>query len=570
MGILKSREEHLPVTCAVLKEEDRKKFFEAVQAQRHGKTDQVARSLGLPNSVVADWIEGKTNIPYHLLQRLSHEYGIDMPPIGELRREIQPVAAMASATPAAVIPKQPKRGGKLPTNITIERTERPDRDRGPRRERSQGKQNPKQAKGPKPGKQRQGKKQRPPQGGQHHGGHPQGQNYPQGGHDNRQLPRAAPQHDKQGLPVLSEALAYWVGTSLAGAKPSPAGIVFLADQRTGPSFADIWSRRAKELFGREAVLVDKEEGVREATFDPAGLEEFFKRLGFGAPEATPAVPRWVWSNPAWKNACLRGLLDARAAFDASPALIVEGLPESLARSVQKMAAAMKLEVKENAGTLAIEGKENVENYFNNVGADNLKLRDQMTSHFGHPGRGALAPAPQPRPQGQQRPGTPHHSGQQHGGGGGGGRGRRRGRDRDRNRHGGGQPQHQRKGPPRLPADPDEPLDFDEAMRLMATLPPEKGVIEPPGAPKLEQDPLIDPSDATAAAKFAASTPAKKIGPPSEPSDDEIDAAALRAAERSAQPSAGETEPPPDYRPPKPETPKKPFRRRTVYRGRPGY
>ena len=91
MGILHSREEYLPVTCAVLKDSDRQAFFDAVKKARGSRPEQIAHLANVPKDMVQDWMSGKANVPYHALQLLAHTFNVPMPPVGELRREYQEV-----------------------------------------------------------------------------------------------------------------------------------------------------------------------------------------------------------------------------------------------------------------------------------------------------------------------------------------------------------------------------------------------------------------------------------------------------------------------------------------------
>ncbi|MDE2291252.1 MAG: helix-turn-helix transcriptional regulator, partial [Elusimicrobia bacterium] len=93
MGILRSREELLPVTCAVIKEDEREAFFNDVRRKVGGNMDRVAKTVGVPVSTLQDWVNGTSNVPYITLQRLSSEFGVPMPSVGELRREYQQIAA---------------------------------------------------------------------------------------------------------------------------------------------------------------------------------------------------------------------------------------------------------------------------------------------------------------------------------------------------------------------------------------------------------------------------------------------------------------------------------------------
>lgn len=349
MAILKSREELLPVTCAVLKDEHRKDFFDAVQTRRGGKPEQVAKALSVPVSAVQDWISGKVHIPYHILQRVAHEFGLALPLIGELRRESQAVIGLAKPAPRLLPPEPAPRQAK-----------RENPPRGSRRAKE-------------PCREPQARKQASP-GRRPRRGKP--------------APRQQPPAKGGKGPPLSDALAYWVGTYLVAAKRSEESIVFSADRHMGQNFAGTWARRTQEIFGAAPRLTMKDGGkVQEAACSAPDIDELLACAGVKQAQGQgPVVPRWVWSNPTWKTACLKGLMDAGGRFQRIPALTLQGLPEPLARSAHKILAALGFKSKlQEYGSVTLAGKEDVEKYYTTVGTDNMKLRDQLKAYFGRAG-----------------------------------------------------------------------------------------------------------------------------------------------------------------------------------------
>ncbi|TPW19639.1 MAG: hypothetical protein FD126_2487, partial [Elusimicrobia bacterium] len=107
MGILRNREELLPVTCAVLKENEREMFFNDVRRKAAGNMDRVAKAVGVPVSTLQDWVNGTANVPYITLQRLASEFEVEMPTVTELRREFQQIAPTQTLRPSARMPTNP-------------------------------------------------------------------------------------------------------------------------------------------------------------------------------------------------------------------------------------------------------------------------------------------------------------------------------------------------------------------------------------------------------------------------------------------------------------------------------
>lgn len=370
MGILRNREELLPVTCAVLTEEDRKSFFSQLQ-KRGGSTDRIARLFGATGALVQDWISGQANVPYHALQHLSHEFGIDLPPVRELRRESQPVLQvpvkreMGNFDPRAKPVKEPKPEGRRRKERSAEpRAQRPPkRERAERQQPKRGERSPRGArqerKEPRP--QREQKKQRVPQ-----------PRKPQ------KLRRAA-----NGEPGPSSELAYWVGTLLVGARVENGRLVFSAGRSIGHEFAGVWAKLSEILFGKPAETALSEDGlVNESSVDAAPLEAFLGRM-VGRAGSPPALPRWVWSNQDWKAACVGGLADAAAHLTDTPSLTID-IPSSLVRAAGKILQSFDLHPRMEDSSISLTGADEVQAYFKNVGTNNPKFRQWAVAQFGEP------------------------------------------------------------------------------------------------------------------------------------------------------------------------------------------
>lgn len=406
MGILRTREEYLPVTCAILKAEDRESFFGAVK-QKNGRPEQIARLCEVPVETANDWISGKANIPYHSLQNLAHHFEVPLPPVGELRREYLEVHQTAVRREAP--PRAPRRERR--EEPTAEGAKEPRRERGRKRQAAEPRKQAKRQGEPKAkGKRRQEPKAQPAKDEQRQ---PQPQQRPPR-RPGRQEPKKGGQPKGPRVPGPSEQLAYWVGVTILAAKREGSELVMTADRRTGQNFAGTWASLTRELCGVRPTLRTLDEGkAQEARLPVAGFEEFLDRLEIkeGKAPGEAGVPRWAWSNPAWKAACLKGIVDARAYFQRQPALVLEGIPERLGKAVQKMLAAFKLEavIAEN-GTITLKGVEALDQYFEKVGCSNMKLRDQYRA-FRHP-RGGRPPegvepggTPEGAPEAEAAPGA---------------------------------------------------------------------------------------------------------------------------------------------------------------------
>lgn len=332
MGILRHREELLPVTCAVLKDEDRNAFFTLLKKKCGGRVEKIAAAGATTKAVVADWMSGKANVPFHTLQKLSADFNIEAPSVSELRREFQRVVEVRIQPPAkrqaAPAPKKQE--------------ERPKKTESPRKKPEQKKKQERRSK-------------------------PKEKESPQT-HRN-----AGPQ-----IPKLSETTAYWTGATVAAAQRSGDALVFKIDTRVGQNFTRVWAKLSEELFGATVQLKELE----EASLPLKGLEDFIDRLELKEGKPGPGAPRWAWSNPNWKLAFLRGVVDASASFTRDPAIKLTGLSERLVQSLQKLLTAHKLATKTPEKTsLVIEGAEDVKRYFVEVGTKNFKLNDQLKAFF---------------------------------------------------------------------------------------------------------------------------------------------------------------------------------------------
>ncbi|OIO11013.1 MAG: hypothetical protein AUJ52_02820 [Elusimicrobia bacterium CG1_02_63_36] len=380
MGILRSREELLPVTCAVLSADERNEFFAKIKKKAGGRVEKIAEVGGTNKSVVSDWLSGKANVPYHAMQRLSTEFGVEMPPVSELRREFQAVAEIRVSKPPRPAPPP--------------REERPTQEKKPpREERSRRTQET---------------------------ARPEAKAAPQKSDRRPAVPR------EPHPPKLSDKAAYWAGVTLAAARREGDSIIFRADRRIGQNFAIVWSRLCLDLFGAETVRTSSEDrSTQEVSLPVAGLEEFIDRLELKEGRPAPGAPRWAWSNPAWKIAFLRGVMDGAGLFRRDPALELVGLSERMVLSVKKLFAGLSLEIKpdDEVGpvgepSIVLEGREQVKRYFDEIGADNHKLRDQLRAFFKEPSGAEAAGA---STEASPRPGKKRSRR--------GGRGRSRGRGR---------------------------------------------------------------------------------------------------------------------------------------------
>ena len=386
MGILRTREEYLPVTCAILKPGDREAFFSAIKKQSHGKPDQIAKLCEVETDMVNDWVAGKSNVPYHFLQMLAHHYNVPLPPVGELRREylaVSQTAARRDSVPAAAKAKaQPQKEERQGRRERKPKAEKPGRGERPRRERApRGASKPK-AERPQPPQQarpqqQQAQPQQPPQA------HPQ-QQQPHPQPPQKKAPKGKAEPKGPRVPEPSESLAYWIGVTIMTAQRQQTELVMTADRRIGQNFAGTWANLTRELLGVRPSLKMVDNGkAQEARLPCEGFEEFFDRLDL-KPDRKPGeagVPRWAWSNPAWKVACVKGVVDACAHFQRAPALTLHALPERLAKALQKMLHAMGFTAEAAAdGTVTLHGVELLDRYFDKVGTSNMKLRDQYKAY----------------------------------------------------------------------------------------------------------------------------------------------------------------------------------------------
>lgn len=396
MGILRTREEYLPVTCAIMKAEDREAFFSSLKKQ-NARPDQIARLCEVSVETANEWISGKTNIPYHSLQTLAHHYSAALPPIGELRREYLAVSQQPSRREAPrSAPEKPAREAKAPKTPGEPRARR---GRGGKRGEEPRKQAKRDAEAP----------QQAAEGSEPsvvHPSQPRQRQQPRQQQQKRQQQSSQPQQSKGGgrpqrapapkgprVPEPSEQLAYWVGVTILSFRREGTELVMIADRRMGQNFAGTWANLTRDLLGVKPTVKMVDDGkAQEARMPIAGFEDFLDRLEIkdGRAPGEPGVPRWAWSNPAWKAACLKGIVDARAFFQRAPALVLEGIPERLGKAIQKMLSAFKVEATIEGTTITLKGAEAVDLYFEKVGASNMKLRDQYRA-YKYP-RGSRPPA----------------------------------------------------------------------------------------------------------------------------------------------------------------------------------
>ncbi|HBL15930.1 MAG: hypothetical protein A2X36_05270 [Elusimicrobia bacterium GWA2_69_24] len=388
MAILRKREELLPVTCAVLSEADRTSLFNALRKHSGNKLDRVAAFCGVPVSLVSDWASGRSNVPYHFLQRLCEQFKVPVPPVGELRRELQaatdlpsrPVPPLAKHLAPPPLAPRPEPAAPAPAaQAPAAQPEARREQRPPRGERTE-----RQDSGRKP---RRGRERRPQRAA-------------------RQEPTRENRPAQPGSvdPKFSELAAYWTAVNLAAGRVEPDAIILTANDCLGQSYLETWANMGRDLFGFKAELAMGTDGVaREARLPTQDIQKFLERAGL-KPGALPpgGAPRWVWSNAQWRTAFVRGLVDASARFERTPTLVIERLPEELRRALKKMLSALALEAKDlPEGGLTLEGPETVQRYFFTVGADNLRLRDQLKAHFGE-----VAPPGAPEAAAQPQDGAP--------------------------------------------------------------------------------------------------------------------------------------------------------------------
>jgi len=347
MGILRNREELLPVTCAVLSAEDRNSFFSQLKKKCGGRVEKIATTGGTTKGTVSDWMSGKANVPYQALQQLASEFKVDMPPVSELRREYQAVVEVRAPKPSIPAPQKREQAPEK-------------REQAPqKRESTQRKPPQKQERRPKKAEKAAAKpKEKTPAKPRHAAG-----------------PR---------IPKLSDKVAYWTGATLAVSHREGDSIIFKIDKRIGQNFTRVWSTLSEELFGVKAELKELE----QATLPTKGLEDFIDRLELKEGKPAPGAPRWAWSNPDWKLAFLRGVIDASTTFKRDPALEIVGLSERLVQSVTKLLTAQKLELKpdEQEGevgepSILLEGRDQVKRYYLEIGTGNFKLNDQLKAFF---------------------------------------------------------------------------------------------------------------------------------------------------------------------------------------------
>jgi hypothetical protein len=217
-------------------------------------------------------------------------------------------------------------------------------------------------------------------------------------------------------------VAYWSGTVYSSARREGDALVFSGRG----AYPGLWALLTEGLFGvRPELSAPAEAGLQEARLPVAGLEEFMNRLDLKADAPRPPAPRWAWSNPDWKKAFLKGLVDATAELTEAPALRLPSLGDPLRRSVEKLFAGLSVPVNVGAdGSVSVDGPEAVEKYWRAVGSENPALREPLEARWpgayvpAAPAEGTEPEAAAPAPKGEARPG-------------GRGRKRRRGRGRGR-------------------------------------------------------------------------------------------------------------------------------------------
>lgn len=387
MGILRSREELLPVTCAILGDEDRKSFFSQLQ-KRGGSTERIARIFSAPAALVQDWISGQANVPYHALQHLSHEFGIDLPQVRELRRESQPVLQIAVKRDMGDFDPRakPKKEAKPPKPEGRKRKERGGEPRGERtakrgRGRRGGRGEQRAPKEPRREKQRAPK--------------------PARSHQPRRFVKL--RRGPDGEPGPSSELAYWVGTLFVGARVEDGRLILSAGRSSGHDYAPIWAKLSEILFGRTAQVTMAEDGsVNEASIEAAPLEGFLSRM-VGKAGALPALPRWVWSNQDWKAACVAGLADAGAHLTDAPSLTID-LPGGLVRAAGKILQSFGLRPRIEEHSITLAGADELRDYFQAVGTNNPKFRQWAAPQFGEPAKLWLEHEPETAPEPQAEAG----------------------------------------------------------------------------------------------------------------------------------------------------------------------
>ncbi|MBI5242751.1 MAG: hypothetical protein HY922_03580 [Elusimicrobia bacterium] len=405
MGILRSREEQIPVTCAVINDSGRRDFFNKVR-KKAGRVERIAQVCGVSASTVSDWMSGQCLIPYHALQRMAQEFGVEAPRVSELRREMQAVSevrpaarprpapapkpAKAQARPRAKAPRG-KQQARKPTVAQKSASPRPP-PTGAEERRPPGTALPRTRPPRKPAAKERRKKA-PAQ--------PHKKAVP--------APKA-----KSGEVKYSEQLAYWTGVTFSAGRCEGTELRLAADRRMGQNFAGAWARLTESLFGAKPVLSMTEDRRAQIAALPMGAAgDFIAKLGLkpgSGPAEAPAAPRWIWSSPAWKTAFLKGAVDAASHFHRTPAVKLLGLSEALRKSVHKILSSLAFAPKlPPDGTVSIEGAQEVEKYFESVGTGNFKLRDQFSafrkSRSGagrprrrHPAPEEAAPAQAPAPE----------------------------------------------------------------------------------------------------------------------------------------------------------------------------
>lgn len=334
MAIIRSRDELIPVTCAVLKDDVREAFFKALKNKVGGRVERIAKACGVTTATVNDWAKGSTNPPYHTLQKVAEEFGLDAPLVSELRREFQQVNEAAKPTRTSVTNTKPtsQNPPAPPTEHTSKRAQH-------RRRKS-----------------------------------------PESKNDSKTVSA----HSSIEKPT--DERAYWSGVLLARASRDDSRLRLKADRQMSQNFAATWAILTVKAFGVKPELSMSEDRLTQTAELPADkIVPFLDRLDFRPgtnPTNAPGAPRWAWSNPSWKINFLKGLVDASAHFHRSPALKLTGLSEKAAKSANKLLVSSGFTPKEEEGhTIVLEGREALKKYLEDIGTDNAKLKDQLNAFF---------------------------------------------------------------------------------------------------------------------------------------------------------------------------------------------
>jgi transcriptional regulator with XRE-family HTH domain len=258
MAILRSRDELLPVTCAVLKDEVREKFFSNLKKKVGGKMERVAKVCGTSLSNVNGWEKGDPTPPYTSLQLIASEFGLEMPEVSELRREFRAVEEASK--------------GRRPA------TKQKPSDFGPSPKKQEEK---KQAEHPK--QESHNKNSRKPER--------RPENKPAA-----TTPNTATSPDK-----LTVERSYWTGVLLARGRRDQTHIRLIADRQMSQNFAATWSNLTHQAFGARPELTMSADRTEQTASLPAEkVAAFLERIDFPPDvKEAPGAPRWTWSKAGY-------------------------------------------------------------------------------------------------------------------------------------------------------------------------------------------------------------------------------------------------------------------------------